>query len=290
MRYYRSIITALVVLISPTLTFAAKSHSSPVFTWVYDNMLFVIGAIVLVGGLITIWHTLNGMLTQQVRSYDEQLGRESHRSKESWLRRTYTKALGMVPVEQENDIVLGHDYDGIRELDNSLPPWWVYLFYFTILFGAGYSYIYLFSDIGQNQYQEYESEMKIAEVKKSRFLYEQANAVNETNVALLTAADDIAAGQKIFNNLCSSCHGKQGEGVVGLGPNMTDDYYLHGGGIKNVFRTVKYGVPEKGMISWQSQLQPSSMQKVASYIVSLRGKNVPNGKAPEGELYKEETE
>jgi cytochrome c oxidase cbb3-type subunit 3 len=84
---------------------------------------------------------------------------------------------------------------------------------------------------------------------------------------------------------CAACHGQKGEGVVG--PNLTDAYWIHGGGIKNVFKTIKYGVPAKGMIAWETQLSPSQIQKVASYVLTLQGTNPPNGKAPEGEIWKD---
>lgn len=290
MKLNKSIITGLVVILSPAMALAEGSTTDPRLTWVYDNLLLIIGGLIIAGASIAIWNSINALLYEQGRKFDEMHGivREPATPKESWFSRMYDKALDMIPVDKESDIDLGHDYDGIRELDNSLPPWWLYMFYFTILFGLGYLYVYQFSDIGLSQTAEYEQEMEIANEKKRRFLFEQANAVNESNVELLTSEADLADGQRIFMSLCASCHGKEGEGMVGLGPNMTDDYYIHGGGIKNVFRTVKYGVPEKGMISWQAQLQPSSMQKVASYMVSLRGNKVENGKAPEGELYTEE--
>ena len=92
-------------------------------------------------------------------------------------------------------------------------------------------------------------------------------------------------GELIFKSFCAACHGQKGEGTVG--PNFTDEYWIHGGGIQNVFKTIKYGVPDKGMIAWAAQLKPADMQKVASYILTLKGTNPPNPKAPQGEIWKE---
>ena len=111
----------------------------------------------------------------------------------------------------------------------------------------------------------------------------QANAVNENTVAALTDQKSLAFGQEIFISKCAACHGQKGEGTVG--PNMTDEYWLHGGSIKNIFRTVYNGVPDKGMISWSNQLRPSEIQAVSSYILTLKGTNPPNPKAPQGDKY-----
>ncbi|HVD98915.1 MAG TPA: cbb3-type cytochrome c oxidase N-terminal domain-containing protein [Cytophagaceae bacterium] len=186
-----------------------------------------------------------------------------------------------VPIEREHEILLDHNYDGIRELDNKLPPWWVYLFYGTIVFAVIYIWFYHFSGNGSLQEQEYKQELAEAEIQMKL----SASKVDENSVTLLTSADKIKNGEAIYTANCSPCHGKKGEG--GVGPNLTDNYWLHGGGIKNVFKTVKYGVPVKGMIPWQTQLGPSQIQEVASYVITLKGTNPPNPKASQGELYKE---
>lgn len=192
------------------------------------------------------------------------------------------KLTDAVPVEREEEVALDHDYDGIRELDNNLPPWWKWGFYFTIVFAAVYLYYYHI-ETDWSSTKQYEEEMAQAETQKAAFLAEAAEDVSESNVTLLTDATELAQGQELYNQLCIACHGAQGEG--GIGPNLTDSYWIHGGGIKEVFSTIKYGVPEKGMISWQSQLRPQEMSQVASYVLSLQGTAPPNGKAPEGELY-----
>jgi cytochrome c oxidase cbb3-type subunit 3 len=190
------------------------------------------------------------------------------------------------PVEQEADITLGHEYDGIRELDNRLPPWWLYGFYVSIIFAVVYLWRYHVSHTAPLSGEELQIAMTQAEEQKALYLKRSANNVDENTVKLLSDAADITSGEKVFIQNCAACHGKAGEGIVG--PNLTDDYWLHGGGIKDVFKTVKYGWPEKGMRSWKDDLSPMQMAQVTSYIKSIHGTNPPNAKAQQGELYKED--
>lgn len=188
-----------------------------------------------------------------------------------------------VPMEREAELDLGHAYDGIRELDNRLPPWWVNMFVITIVWAVGYMYFYHWSGNEWSSGQEYKTEMAEAKKQVSMSLAGKANAMDESNVTALTDASAIGEGEVIFKSVCAACHGQKGEGMVG--PNFTDEYWIHGGGIKNVFKVIKYGVPDKGMISWQAQLKPSDMQKVGSYILTLQGTNPPNPKAPQGTIW-----
>jgi len=192
-----------------------------------------------------------------------------------------------IPQEREGDITLDHNYDGIRELDNHLPPWWVNMFILTVIWAVGYMWFYHWGGNGLNQADEYKTEVEAAKKEIAIALAGKANAVDESNVTALTDASALADGELIFKNVCAACHGTKGEGMVG--PNFTDEYWIHGGGIQNVFKIVKYGVPEKGMIAWASQLKPVDMQKVSSYILTLQGTNPPNPKAPQGEIWKEGT-
>lgn len=192
-----------------------------------------------------------------------------------------------IPIEREAEIMTDHDYDGIRELDNNLPPWWKYGFYLTIVISIVYLFNYHVTRTYPLQGAEYQKELADAAVAKEAYLKTVADKVDESNVTLLSAAGELSAGQNIFKTNCVACHGQAGEGTVG--PNLTDEYWIHGGGIKNIFKTIKYGVPAKGMIAWQAQLKPNEMQQVASYIMSLKGTNPPGAKAPQGDLYKEES-
>jgi cytochrome c oxidase cbb3-type subunit III len=189
------------------------------------------------------------------------------------------------PVEQEADLDLGHEYDGIRELDNRLPPWWLYGFYVTIVFGVIYLWRYHVSETAPLSGQEYAVAMQHAEEEKAAYLKRSANNVDESTVTLLADPEAIATGKKLYDLNCAPCHGMSAEGTVG--PNLTDDYWLHGGSLSDIFKSVKYGWPEKGMRSWKEDLSPSQISQVTSYIKSLHGTNPANAKEKQGELFQE---
>jgi len=221
----------------------------------------------------------------------EDLGIEAMREadllpKEDFWTRMYKKWTDAVPVDQEGDVMLDHNYDGIRELDNSLPPWWVAMFYITIVIGVAYFGYYHVMDYGDSAREAYDKEMIIAEKEREIYLEKAANMVNETTVEALLDTESLAAGEAIYKGNCAACHGQLGEG--GVGPNLTDKYWLHGHDIKGIFKTVKYGVPDKGMIAWKAQLRPADIHVVSSYILTLKGTNPPNGKAPQGEMVAED--
>lgn len=197
-----------------------------------------------------------------------------------WLDRRLTDA---VPLEREAEILTDHEYDGIKELDNNLPPWWKYGFYFTIVFSVVYLFDYHVLHTSPSQLQEYNQQLSDAETEKKARLKTKAAGVDESSVTMLTDAAAVAAGKEIYEGNCASCHGMKGEGLVG--PNLTDAYWLHGGGIQNVFKSIKYGIPAKGMIAWQNQLSAEAMQKVSSYIMTLEGTKPANAKDPQGELW-----
>ena len=191
-----------------------------------------------------------------------------------------------IPIERESEIMLDHNYDGIKELDNNLPPWWKYGFYFTIVFSVIYLIRFHVIGSGKLQLEEYQESMAAAAVEMEAFMAEQANLVDESNLTLLEDPARLEAGKAIYVGNCQVCHNPNLEGNVG--PNLTDEYWINGGGIKNVFATIKNGVPEKGMISWESQLTPGQMHEVASFILSMQGTNPPNAKPPQGEKWVEE--
>ncbi len=191
-----------------------------------------------------------------------------------------------VEREREHEIMFHHAYDGIRELDNHLPPWWVNMFIITVIWAVGYMWYYHWGGNGPDQIQEYKTSVEVAKKETALALAGKADAISEADVVALTEPGALADGAAIFKSVCAACHGQLGEGSVG--PNLTDAQWVHGGGIKNVFKTIKYGVPEKGMIAWAAQLRPSDMQKVSSYILTLKGTNPPNAKAPQGEVWVEQ--
>lgn len=191
------------------------------------------------------------------------------------------RILGLRPIEEEKDLLIEHEYDGITELDNPVPNWFNILFYGTIVFGFFYFITYHVAGWGKLQDQEYAAEVKRAKIEKAAYLAKSANNIDENSVKENADASVVSAGEAVFKTNCVACHGDKGQGVVG--PNLTDEYWLHGGKINNIFKTVKYGIPEKGMISWEKTLSPKQISDVSNYILSLKGSNPPNPKAPQGE-------
>jgi cytochrome c oxidase cbb3-type subunit 3 len=210
--------------------------------------------------------------------------------KTSWVASTwanldkkfFTKA---APIEKEADIMLDHDYDGIKELDNALPPWWKYGFYITIFVAIFYILKFEVWHTGMNPTEEYNTEMAQAKLETDQYLASMKENVDENSVVMLDAAG-IQTGKTLFTKTCVACHTENGGG--GVGPNLTDNYTIHGAKIQDIFKTIKYGYPDKGMQSWQSNFSPVEMQQLSSYIKSLSNTNVPNGKAPQGDLIVEE--
>lgn len=190
------------------------------------------------------------------------------------------------PIREEADIDMGHDYDGIRELDNRLPPWWLWGFYLCIFVSVIYLWRFHVSHTGLSSVQEYQVAMQEAEEQRAVYLAKAKNNVDENTVTQLMDASDLDAGKKVFTSMCAACHAADGGGTVG--PNLTDDYWLHGGGIKNVFKTITYGWPDKGMKSWKDDYSPLQIQQIASYVLSLHGTKPATPKEPQGTIYKED--
>lgn len=186
------------------------------------------------------------------------------------------------PVEQEADIELDHEYDGIRELDNRLPPWWLYGFYATIIIGVIYFWRYHVSYSAPLSQEEFEISVKKADEEVKAYLAKKGETVDENTVTVSTDAADIAEGKKIYTTACVACHKADGGGMVG--PNLTDDYWKHGGDIKSIFKTIKYGI--NAMPQWQTSYSNKQIAQVASYVMSLHGTNPPGAKAAEGQQYK----
>jgi cytochrome c oxidase cbb3-type subunit III len=179
------------------------------------------------------------------------------------------------------DVVIeGHDYDGIHEFDNDLPPWWKYLFYVTIVFSVGYMLHYHVLRSGSLQDEEYQFEMTQAALLHPNLLGGSGEE-EDINLTALTDATALENGKNLYLQNCSACHGQQGEGTIG--PNLADEYWIHGGDVNSIFKTIKYGVTSKGMVAWQGKLSKDQMLEVSSYILTMQGTNPPNAKAPQGE-------
>lgn len=205
-----------------------------------------------------------------------------------WYQNIVSKLTRSKEIEREEDIMLDHDYDGIKELDNVLPPWWVYLFYGTIIFSV--IYLVRFHVVGDyTQTEEFNKEIELAELEKSKLPKDASEEISYETVDAVTDAESLAKGKEIFNNACAACHKADGGGLVG--PNLTDKHWINGGGIKNIFKIISEGSKNNpSMVAWKSNLSSKDIQSVSSYILTLAGTNPPDAKAAEGEIWTETAE
>jgi cytochrome c oxidase cbb3-type subunit 3 len=217
------------------------------------------------------------------RKMEEDEARALNKLKPSLVNRL----MGLKPLSEEKDLVMEHQFDGISELNNPTPRWFMVLFYGSIIFAVVYFFNYEVLAFGPNQEQEYEAELVEAAAAKEAFLANPGNAknaVNENNMVQNKDAAVVSTGAGLFVNRCTPCHGDNGQGIVG--PNLTDEYWIHGGSAADVFKTIKYGVPEKGMIAWEKSLSAQQISDLTNYILSLQGSNPAGAKAPQGEKQK----
>lgn len=201
----------------------------------------------------------------------------------AWLKKIMKRFTKSRDIEENEEIILDHNYDGIRELDNVLPPWWVYLFYVTIAFAA--IYLVRFEIMGDDdQFTEYNKAMAVAKREVEKFKASSPDTFDISTVTQLTDDADLNRGKAVFGLNCASCHAPDGGG--GIGPNLTDKHWLLGGGFKNAFNTIYNGGRDgKGMVAWGKILKPQDIQKVASYVLSLQGTTPAKPKDPQGEIW-----
>jgi cytochrome c oxidase cbb3-type subunit 3 len=292
MKYF--FIIPLMLLGSITRLFAqsaAEASNSiwddPMFTfYVVVGFIFMLAILVLLVAVYML-RVLNYMNQQAAQERAERLGIPYVPEPTFW-EKLWQQSNDFVPVEKEASITLDHNYDGIKELDNHLPPWWTGLFLGTIAFAIVYLLFYHVFNTLPSQQAEYDTEVAIAQEQLKKL--QAANpvaAIDETNVETTTDALALAEGKQIFLNTCASCHRKDGGGDIG--PNLTDDYWKHGGTVKDIFKTVRHGVQGTNMIAWEGVISPEKMKNVSSYVLTLRGTNPANPKKPEGDLVKPET-
>ncbi|SFZ92571.1 cytochrome c oxidase cbb3-type subunit 3 [Flaviramulus basaltis] len=215
------------------------------------------------------------------------LAEKETKYKFTWIKNIYKKLAGGKPIEEEAEIILDHNYDGIKELDNNLPPWWIWGFYASIVFAAIYLIrFHVFN--GENQYDELETELADAKIAIEAYKKTAKNLVDVNTVTVLTDASDLSAGKTVFETNCIPCHMSDGGG--GIGPNLTDKHWILGGDIKSVFKTISQGGRSgKGMISWKQQLKPLEIAQVASYVLTFQGTTPANPKEPQGNLWVDES-
>jgi cytochrome c oxidase cbb3-type subunit 3 len=275
---------------------ASANAQSPVpvgaKTVVSENVMYII-ATVLALELLLIFYlafAIRSFLKKESAALEAQPVEAVKKEKISWFDRLYNR-------NTQEDIIkldMGHDYDGIKELDNDIPIWWKYGFAFCILFGVVYLYSYHVTGTRPLQQKELQIDQEIAAVKQAAYLEKAANNIDENSVKML-GLSDIEAGKALFikPGACATCHAENGSAIVngapGIGPNLTDEYWIHKGDIKSIFKTIKYGVVEKGMKSWKDDYSPLQMAQLSSYIKSLQGTNPSPAKEKQGELFKDET-
>jgi cytochrome c oxidase cbb3-type subunit 3 len=276
-------------IIFGAVEFFIDSGGKPAFVEYPAVLLFLLLVLLI---LIAIEAIIGALENVMLHKLDEEakvrfLAEKESSLKFTWLKETYIKLLGSKPIEEEGEIILDHNYDGIKELDNDLPPWWLYGFYISIIFAAVYLLRYhVFS--GPTQIDELDTEL--AEAKTAIEIYKKTakGLVDVNTVTQLTEASDLAAGKKIFETNCVACHMADGGG--GIGPNLTDRHWILGGDIKSIFKTVAEGGRSgKGMIAWKAQLKPLEMAQVASYVLTFQGTTPANPKDAEGDLMIDES-
>ena len=270
--HFTVLLAALVMIFSSPIFAAGESDFPPSY---YDIVAMFLIAIIIIGFTAIVYYEGRKGVAEE----EEVLVKQP--SAFAKFRRVITKT---TPVETEHELLLNHDYNGIKELDSQIPPWFLWLFYITIFFSIVYMLDYHVFNSSPLQDEEYQLQVKQAEVERAALMNSGA-MLNEETVALLTDQAAIDNGKQIFATNCVACHAADGGGLVG--PNLTDDYWIHGGGVKNIFKTIKYGVTAKGMIAWQTQLNPKQMQDVASFIITLHGTTPVTPKQPEGTVWKE---
>ena len=287
-------IPLIMAIVFMVLEYFIDSGDKPAFM-VYPAVPIFLGALLLI--LIAIEVTADAFENLTYSLMNEQQRKEYEKKNKINLditkNRSYQKMMKFLTKsksgEEEGELLLDHDYDGIKELDNELPPWWVYLFYICVFFGIGYlGYYHLFG--GENQIQEYERKNSEALLAIEEWKKTAKDLVDASSVVAMTDDSNLAAGKAIFMEKCAVCHLADGGGSIG--PNLTDNYWILGGGIKEIFHTVSEGGRDgKGMIPWKTELKPSQIQQVSSYILTLVGTTPAVAKEAEGELWiQEETE
>tara|TARA_R110001592_G_scaffold91412_4_gene267614 strand:+ start:69 stop:980 length:912 start_codon:yes stop_codon:yes gene_type:complete len=277
----------LLPLLLLTTPLAAQTENS---SGVSPTTAFYVVVVLLIIVAILVMLLAVSLLSLLKAIVNKDMSPEKKASKEkesSWFAKTWMKWNALKPLEEEQDIMLDHDYDGIKELDNHLPPWWKALFYLSVVYAVIYLMVFHVFKTSPLQEEEYEIEMALALAAKNDIEQTIVVDFDESNVPFTDDAEALADGKKFFEGQCGMCHKADGGGLAG--PNLTDDYWRHGGSMTNIYNVIKNGVPSTAMIAWESRLNPIRLQNVASYVKSLRGTNPAGALPPDGELYVEES-
>ncbi len=273
----------LAILTLSTLPLAASAQGETVgfFETYFLETVLTLALVVCLIALAVLLVTLSAIKTLLVAQQETEASEEKVKAPSAFAQ-WWDRINDLKPMEQEAVVLTDHEYDGIRELDNNLPPWWKWMFYVTIIFAVVYLIHYHVLQTGPTSQEEYVAEM--AQAEKDVAAYKAMLAANQGESEIpVTGPVAIAAGQKIYMNYCAACHGNKGQG--GIGPNFADQYWIHGGSMEDIIATIENGVPAKGMISWKNQLSGPEIQQVSLFIYELEGTNPPNPKDAQGELF-----
>ncbi len=288
----------VVILYLSSLSLQAQDASGGSYDYVSANMVYGLLAIVILEVLVVFY--LSSLITSMLKkeekmeevateaSEEAQAAAEKEKLPMGWMEVLYK-------VNTEEDVKrldLGHNYDGIHELDNKVPSWWQWAFAASVLFGVVYLFRYHILQTAPNQREELRIAMEKADADIAKYMAAKGEMIDENTVAFLDNSTDIAKGRELYlrPGACVACHGEDGSGIVGgypgVGPNLVDEYWLHGGSVQDVFKTIKYGVPEKGMIAWKDNYSAKEMAQITAFVLSLQGSNPTQQKEPQGQLYK----
>lgn len=247
------------------------------------TLSYFLGLVILVEILLICYLGYETSRTLHLAAREEGYATET----ESWWEKIWNNMNRFQPLSEEAKLDAGHNYDGIRELNNITPPWFTAAFIGTIIFAGIYMWRYHIAETAPLPLKEYELEMIAAHQEREALLKSQGSNVDENSVKMLADAD-ISEGQSLFVRNCAPCHEAHGGSKKGgVGPNLTDDYWLHDGSLSGVFKSVKYGWPDKGMIAWEKSFTPHQIAQISSFIKSIHGTNPEGAKEPQGELFKE---
>ena len=266
--------TGIVKAATPVVIPEASMSSNDIMLMMVTGML-IIGMLVVAFVLFRISLVLQKMIPSNTNAVVDAEFEKAMDERTIWQ-----KLAGLRPMKYEQTMMMEHAYDGILEIDNPIPAWFMTLFYGSIIISVVYMVAYHVVGDGQTMTTEYKEQLIEGENIKQAYMKQYASSINENNVTLLKDETSIKEGRKMFTQNCVACHAADGGG--GVGPNLTDEFWLHGGSVKSVYHTISEGVAEKGMIAWKKSLNPIQMQQVASYILSLKGTKPANPKEPQG--------
>lgn len=263
--------------------------SSPLIGGLSKTSFYLLFSIIIlelaaIFGLIYAMRSILNPLSEAIEE-DESKVKGKKAKKYAWFEKlNNTKS---VDSASEAEISLGHDYDGIGELDNPTPPWWQWGFRLSVVFAVIYMWVYFVGKNAPLQLEELANANEKAAIAKEAYLANSANRVDENNVVFLTDEGDLIAGKTLFLNNCAACHLEDGGGLIG--PNLTDKYWLHGGHVNDIFKVIKYGVQGTGMKSWENDFSAKQIQQLTSFVHTLKGTTPKVGKEAQGEAEEETT-